>query len=50
MIYKWKSGRREIMTYLADQSATSMVNDEMVKITKQIMTTVRNSVANSAGR
>ena len=48
VIYKWKSGRREIMTRLADQSATTLVNDEMVKITKQIMTTVRNSVANSA--
>ena len=50
VLYKWKAGRREIMTAVADKSAAAMVNDEMVKMTKQIMTTVRNSVANSAER
>ena len=50
VLYKWKAGRREIMTTLAEKSAAAMVNDEMVKMTKQIMTTVRNSVANSAER
>ena len=48
VLYKWKAGRREIMTTLAEKSAAAMVNDEMVRMTKQIMTTVRNSVANSA--
>ena len=48
VLYKWKAGRREIMTALADESAAAMVNDEMVEMTKQIMTTVRDSVANSA--
>ena len=50
VLYKWKAGRREIMTTLAEKSAAAMINDEMVKMTKQIMTTVRNSVANSAER
>ena len=50
VLYKWKAGRREIMIALADKSAATMVTDEMVKMTKQIMTTVRNSVANSAER
>ena len=50
VLYKWKAGRREIMTTLAEKSAAAMVNDEMVRMTKQIMTTVRNSVANSAER
>ena len=47
VVYKWKAGRRKIMTTLAEESATAMVNEEMVKMTEQIMTTVRNSVANS---
>ena len=41
VLYKWKAGRRQIMTTLADQSAARMVNDEMVNMTKQIMTVVR---------
>ena len=42
VLYKWKAGRRSIMTGLADRSAVTLVNDEMVKMTKQIMTTVRD--------
>ena len=47
VLYKWKAGRRKIMITLAEESATAMVNEEMVKMTEQIMTTVRDSVANS---
>ena len=47
VLYKWKAGRLKIMITLAEESATAMVNEEMVNMTEQIMTTVRNSVANS---
>ena len=42
VLYKWKAGRRLIMGTLAEESAAALVNDEMVKMTKQIMTTVRD--------
>ena len=42
VLYKWKAGRRSIMTRLADESVVTLVNDEMVKMTKQIMTAVRD--------
>ena len=42
VLYKWKARRRSIMTRLADESVVTLVNDEMVKMTKQIMTTVRD--------